>query len=436
VNLHGLALQRAAAGRPVRVGLIGAGKFGSMFLAQAPFAPLEVTAIADLDVERARRACREVSWPESLVDRTRFTASVDELLQLDEVDVVVEATGNPVVGVDHALACFAAGKHLVAVNVEADVLVGPQLAAAARDAGVVYSLAYGDQPALVCELVDWARACGFAVVAAGKGTKHHPTYHRSTPDTIWDHYGLTAAQAAEAGMNSQMFNSFLDGTKSAIEMGAISNATGLTPAPGGLMFPPCGVDDLPHVLRPAGEGGRLHHKGQVEVVSCLEADFRPVHRDLRWGVYVVIEAPTPYAAASFAQYGLRTDASGRYAAMYKPFHLIGLELNMSVLSAALRNEATGSPTGWRADVVAVAKRDLRAGEVLDGEGGYTVYGKLMPAADSLAIGGLPIGLAHGVELAADVLADQPVRWIDVRIKEEHAAHRLRRQLERGGPATA
>ncbi|MEA3216790.1 MAG: hypothetical protein QOJ19_2946, partial [Acidimicrobiia bacterium] len=275
MNLHGLALQRAAAGRPVRVGLIGAGKFGSMFLAQAPFAPLEVTAIADLDVERARRACREVSWPESLVDRTRFTASVDELLQLDEVDVVVEATGNPVVGVDHALACFAAGKHLVAVNVEADVLVGPQLAAAARDAGVVYSLAYGDQPALVCELVDWARACGFAVVAAGKGTKHHPTYHRSTPDTIWDHYGLTAAQAAEAGMNSQMFNSFLDGTKSAIEMGAISNATGLTPAPGGLMFPPCGVDDLPHVLRPAGEGGRLHHKGQVEVVSCLEADFRP-----------------------------------------------------------------------------------------------------------------------------------------------------------------
>ena len=210
---------------------------------------------------------------------------------------MVEATGNPVVGVEHALACFAAGKHLVAVNVEADALVGPRLAEAARQAGVVYSLAYGDQPALICELVDWARACGFEVVAAGKGTKHHPTYHASTPATVWDHYGLTAAQAADAGMNSQMFNSFLDGTKSAIEMAAVANATGLTPAPDGLSFPPCGVDDLPHVLRPAAAGGRLHHKGQVEVVSCLEGDFRPVFRDLRWGVYVVIEAPTDYAAA-------------------------------------------------------------------------------------------------------------------------------------------
>src|SRR5690606_13557358 len=140
-------------------------------------------------------------------------------------------------------------------------------------------------------------------------------------DTVWEHYGLTASEAAAAGMNSQMFNSFLDGTKSAIEMFAIATATGLTPAPADLRFPPCGVDDLPEVLRPAEEGGLLHHKGQVEVVSCIDEDFRPVERDLRWGVYVVLEAPSPYAAACFAQYGLRTDSSGRYAAMYKPFHL-------------------------------------------------------------------------------------------------------------------
>ncbi len=235
-------------------------------------------------------------------------------------------------------------------------------------------------------------------------------------------------------MNSQMFNSFLDGTKSAIEMAAVANASGLTPAPDGLAFPPCGVDDLPHVLRPAVAGGHLHHKGQVEVVSCLETDFRPVFRDLRWGVYVVIEAPTPYAAACFAQYGLRTDDSGRYAAMYKPYHLLGLELNVSVLSAALRGEATGAPTGWRADVVAVAKRDLRPGEVLDGEGGYTVHGRLMPAGDSLVLGGLPLGLAHGVELVSDVAAGQPVRWVDVALKEERAAHRLRRELEEAGPS--
>ncbi|MGE0728930.1 MAG: NAD(P)H-dependent oxidoreductase [Acidimicrobiia bacterium] len=429
MNLHRLAAEAAAAGRPVRVGLIGAGKFGSMFLAQVPHSPVTVTAIADLDVERARRACAEVGWPAELIAATAFVDRADELLARDDVDVVVEATGNPVVGVDHALACFAAGKHLVAVNVEADALVGPLLAEAAAEAGVVYSLAYGDQPALVCEQVDWARACGFEVVAAGKGTKHHPTYHRSTPDTIWDHYGLTAEQAAAAGMNSQMFNSFLDGTKSAIEMCAIANATGLAAPADGLAFPPCGVDDLPHVLRPRADGGILAAKGQVEVVSCLETDFRPVHRDLRWGVYVVLEAPTPYAAACFAQYGLRTDSTGRYAAMYKPFHLIGLELNLSVLSAALRGEPTGAPTGWRADVVSVAKRDLRAGELLDGEGGYTVYGKLLPAATSVAQGALPIGLAHGVELTADVPAGTVVRWADVALKEERTAHRLRRRLE-------
>ena len=433
MNLHRLATERMAEGRPVRVGLIGAGKFGSMFLAQVPFSPLQVSVIADLDPERARRACRETGWSESLVDATVFLSDAAELVARADVDVVVEATGNPLVGVDHALAAFAAGKHVVAVNVEVDALCGPMLARAAADAGVVYSLAYGDQPALVCEQVDWARSCGFEVVAAGKGTKHHPTYHRSTPDTIWDHYGLTAEQAAAAGMNSQMFNSFLDGTKSAIEMCAIANATGLTPAPDGLAFPPCGVDDLPHVLRPAAEGGVLHHKGQVEVVSCLERDFRPVFRDLRWGVYVVLEAPTPYAAACFAQYGLRTDASGRYAAMYKPYHLIGLELNLSILSAALRGEPTGRPDGWRADVVATAKRDLRAGEVLDGEGGFTVWGKLMPAADSVAIGAFPLGLAHGVRLVADVPADRPIRWSDVQVDRAGTAHRLRDELQRQGP---
>lgn len=436
MNLHRLAVERRAEGRPVRVGLVGAGKFGSMFLAQAPHSPVQVTAIADLDVDRAQRACKEVGWKDAEIASVSFTDSADDLFVRGDVDVVVEATGNPVVGVDHALGCFAAGKHLVAVNVEADALVGPRLAVAAAEAGVVYSLAYGDQPALVCELVDWARACGFSVVAAGKGTKHHASFHQSTPDTIWDHYGLTAEAASAAGMNSQMFNSFLDGTKSAIEMTAIANATGLTAASSGLGFPPCGVEDLPHVLRPRSEGGCLEAAGQVEVVSCLEGDFRPVARDLRWGVYVVFEAPTPYAADCFAQYGLRTDSSGRYAAMYKPFHLIGMELNMSVLSAALRGEATGCPTGWRADVVSVAKTDLRAGQTLDGEGGFTVWGRLMPAADSLAVGGLPIGLAQGVTLVADVPVGKVVTWADVDPGPQRAAHRLRRELEGVGPASS
>ena len=317
--------------------------------------------------------------------------------------MVVEATGHPAAGVVHARTAIREGKHIVMVNVEADVLVGPVLAREAEAAGVVYSMAYGDQPALTCELVDWARACGFEVVAAGKGTRYLPSYHTSTPDTVWDHYGLTAEQAGTARMNPRMFNSFLDGTKSAIEMAAIANATELTPAPDGLVFPPCGIDDLPNLLRPREVGGQLNHKGQVEVVSSLERDGRSVDRDLRWGVYVVLEAPNDYAANCFQQYGLITDTSGRYAAMHRPFHLVGLELNMSILSAALRGEPTGCTTDFRGDVVAVAKRDLAIGKVLDGEGGYTVWGKLVPAEDSLALGGVPIGLAHGARLVHNVL---------------------------------
>ena len=436
MGLMQLLAKRLETVGPVRVGLIGAGKFGSMFLAQVPTTPgLEVTTIADLDPQRARQACAAVGWDADCVARVRFTDDSANLIAASDVDVVVEATGNPVVGVSHACAACREGKHIVMVNVEADVLAGPLLARQAASAGVVYSMAYGDQPALTCELVDWARSCGFAVTAAGKGTKYLPSYHASTPDTVWDHYGLTAAQAEAAGMNSQMFNSFLDGTKSAIEMAAIANATELTPGPDGLGFPPCGADDLQHVLRPRDAGGALHHAGQVEVVSSLERDGRPVYRDLRWGVYVVIEAPNDYAAASFQQYGLLTDDSGRYAAMYKPYHLIGLELNISILSAALRGEPTGCATEFRGDVVATAKRDLKAGESLDGEGGYTVWGKLLPARDSLAMGGLPIGLAHGVTLTRDISAGQPIGWRDVQVGSPSEALRLRQQMEQAFQTT-
>jgi predicted homoserine dehydrogenase-like protein len=317
------------------------------------------------------------------------------------------------------------------VNVEADVLAGPLLAEEARKAGVVYSLAYGDQPALTAEMVDWARATGFRVIAAGKGTKYLPAYHDVTPDGVWSHYGLSADEAQSAGMNPQMFNSFLDGTKSAIEMAAIANATGLDVPADGLLFPPCGVDDLPHVMRPRAKGGVLEKSGVVEVVSSLERDGRAVFRDLRWGVYVVLEAPNDYAADCFKQYGLKTDSSGRYAAMYKPYHLIGLELNVSILSAALRGEPTGQPRGFRGDVAAVAKRSLRAGEMLDGEGGYTVWGKLLPAATSLKSGALPIGLAHRVKLKHDVAHGAVVRWSDVEIDAADETIKTRRAMETG-----
>jgi predicted homoserine dehydrogenase-like protein len=429
MNLSSLLAIRHAAGKPVRVALIGAGKFGSMFLSQVPHVPgLEVPVIVDLDPERAREACRTVGWDKDRIAATAFTADGARAIS-GNIEVVVEATGNPAVGIKHARAAISNGKHVVMVNVEADALAGPLLAEEARKAGVVYSLAYGDQPALTAEMVDWARATGFHVVAAGKGTKYLPAYHDVTPASVWQHYGLTAGEAQSAGMNPQMFNSFLDGTKSAIEMAAIANATGLDVPSSGLLFPPCGVDDLPHVMRPRQRGGVLERSGVVEVVSSLERDGRPVFRDLRWGVYVVLEAPNDYAADCFRQYGLKTDASGRYAAMYKPYHLIGLELNISILSAALRKEATGQPQGFRGDVAAVAKRALRAGEMLDGEGGYTVWGKLMPAQASLKAGALPIGLAHHLKLKRNVAHGAVVSWDDVEFDASNDTIKTRRAME-------
>ncbi|MGK8234634.1 NAD(P)H-dependent oxidoreductase [Roseovarius sp. MS2] len=420
MNLARLASEAAERGHPVRVGLIGAGKFGSMFLSQVPtIAGLEVTAIADLDPDRAKSACAAVGWDEARIANTAYIDDGAALAARDDVDVMIEATGNPRAGIIHARAAIAGGKHVVMVNVEADVLAGPTLAAEARAAGVVYSMAYGDQPALVSDMVDWARATGFHVTAAGKGTKYLPAYHAVTPDDVWSHYGLTAQEAEAAGMNPQMFNSFLDGTKSAIEMVAIANACGLDVPDNGLSFPPCGVDDLAHVLRPRAVGGQLDRRGMVETVSSLERDGRPVFRDLRWGVYVVLEAPNDYAAACFKQYGLPTDSTGRFASMYKPFHLIGLELSISVLSAALRHEPTGQAREMRGTVASVAKRALKAGEVLDGEGGYTVWGKALPL--SRAGAALPIGLAHGVRVTRDIPAGAVLMLDDVDLSDNDAA---------------
>ncbi len=429
MNLARLAAERLDSKGPIGVALIGAGKFGSMFLSQVPTSPaIRVAAIADLNVEAARGACRRVGWNEERIGACRFTDDAALAVVGDDVEVVVEATGNPVAGIRHALAAIDTGKHIVMVNVEADALAGPALASRARSAGLVYSMAYGDQPALIAELVDWARACGFSVTAAGKGTKYHPDYHAVTPDDVWTHYGLDPVRARAAGMNPQMFNSFLDGTKSAIEMAAVANACALGVPTDGLAFPPCGVDRLAEVLRPRDRGGVLENTGMVEVVSSIERDGGPVTGDLRWGVYVVVEAPNDYTAACFEQYGMKTDASGRFAALYRPSHLIGLELGVSVLSATLRGEPTGSTGRFRGDAVAVAKRDLAAGEILDGEGGYTVWGKLWPAARSLAHGALPIGLAAGVPLTRAVVAGNVVCWRDVAMADSEAV-RLRRESE-------
>jgi predicted homoserine dehydrogenase-like protein len=413
---------------PLRIGLIGAGKFATMYLAQLPRTPgIELVGIADLAPASARENLKRVGW-----DPARMPPITDDwegLVSNPKVEIVVEATGNPVAAVEHVLGAFKHGKHVINVTVEADAFCGPLLAQKASEASIVYSLAYGDQPALICDLVDWARAAGFPVVAAGRGHKWLPHYAQSTPETVWGYYGLTPEQARIGGLNPKMFNSFLDGSKPVIETSAVCNATGLTPAPEGLLYPPGSVDEIPSLMRPRSEGGVLHHKGQVEVISSLRVDETPIPYDIRFGVWVVFEGETDYIRRCFNEYGVKTDPSGRYACMYKRWHLIGLEVGISVASVGLRGEPTGCATGWRADAVAVAKRDLKEKEILDGEGGYTVVGRLMPAEASLAQGCLPLGLAHGVKMLKPVAAGSTVRWSDVACDEKLAAVQLRRAME-------
>ena len=429
MSLYAQLQKRAAEGKPIRVGLIGAGKFGSMYLAQVPRTPgVHLVGIADLNPSNARENLKRVGWEEGRIPP--ISEDWRKLVSHPEIDIVIEATGNPVAAVDHVLEAFRHGKHVIMVTVEADCFCGPMLAKKAAQAGVVYSLAYGDQPALICDLVDWARAAGFPVVAAGRGHKWLPHFAQSTPETVWGYYGLTPEQAKLGGLNPKMFNSFLDGSKPAIETSAVCNATGLTPAPGGLTFPAGSVDQIPNLMRPREEGGVLHHKGQVEVVSSLQPDGKPIEYDIRFGVWVAFEGESEYIRRCFAEYGVKTDDSGRYACLYKRWHLIGLEVGISVASVGLRREPTGCATGFRADAVATAKRALKAGEILDGEGGYTVVGRLMPAQDSLAQSCLPLGLAHGWKLLRPVAAGQALRWSDVAIDENVTAVRLRREMEK------
>ena len=441
MSLHAKLQQRAADNKPVRIGLIGAGKFGSMYLAMVPRTPgVQLVAIADLSPDGARRNLARVGWE---AERAQ-AASIDEaaktggthigddweaLVRHPAIDIVVECTGHPIAAVDHCLEAFRHGKHVVNVTVEADAFCGPLLARKAAEAGVIYSLAFGDQPALICDLVDWARTCGFPVVAAGRGHKWLPHFSESTPETVWGNYGLTPEQAARGGLNPKMFNSFLDGSKPSIESTAVSNATGLSVPSNGLLYPPASVEDIPYVTRPVAEGGVLEKKGMVEVISSLETDGRVIPYDIRMGVWVTVEAETEYVKNCFEEYNAHTDPSGRYFTLYKRWHLIGLEVGVSVASVALRGEPTGVATGWNADVVATAKRDLQPGELLDGEGGYTVWGKLLPAAKSLDLGGLPLGLAHDIKVVRPVKKGQSLSWADVAMDTTTHAYRTRKAME-------
>jgi predicted homoserine dehydrogenase-like protein len=441
VNLHSKLMEREAAGRPVTVGVIGAGKFGTMFLSQARLTRgMHVVGVADLDVTRARAQLKAAGWPDALYvaatlsdahkqHTTLVTDNAEALIADPRIEVIVEATGVPGAGIHHALKAIENGKHIVMVNVEADAVAGPLLARKAKATGVVYSLAWGDQPALICEHVDWARAAGFKVVCAGKGTRYEPHYHKSNPDNVWDILDKYLNISDRKSINPKMFNSFVDGTKSGIEMTAVCNATGLVPQSDGLGFPPATRFELADVCKPKREGGTLEKAGVTEVTSSVYRDGRDVLHHLALGTYVVIEGETDYARRCFKEYAMLPDKSGKFAALYRPIHMIGLELGISVASCALRNEPTGAPTGFRSDVVATAKRALKSGEMLDGEGGFCVWGKQTPADVSLKQELLPLGLAHNVKLKRDIPEGGALKWSDVAYDPNDSTVKVRREME-------
>jgi predicted homoserine dehydrogenase-like protein len=441
MNLHRMLLERKVAGRPVTVGVIGAGKFGAMFLSQARQTDgMHVAAVADINTARAGAQLKAACWPteqyaarsldEALKNRsTLVTDNADPVVDHPGIEVIVEATGDPGTGIRFALMAIASGKHIVMVNVEADAVAGPLLARRARSAGVVYSLAWGDQPALIADHVDWARACGFRVVAAGKGTRYMPAYHQSTPETVWEILDQYLKIRDRLSINPKMFNSFVDGTKSGIEMTAVCNATGLESQSEGLTFPPATRFEHAEICKPKADGGVLERKGVTEVTSSVYRDGRDVPHHLAMGTYVVIESDSAYSEECFREYAMLPDSTGKYACLYRPIHMIGLELGLSVASAALRNEPTGAPFCFNSDVVATAKRDLKAGEMLDGEGGFCVWGKQTPARVSLKEGYLPLGLAHKVKLLRDIRQGERLRWSDVDHDPKDAAVAFRREME-------
>jgi predicted homoserine dehydrogenase-like protein len=445
MSLYRLLEKRRAINRPVRIGVIGAGTFSSAFLNQARrVSGMQIVSVADLDAEKAKRACIAAGWPEGAVGivsspsgindgaargKVMVTDHADHLISAD-LEVIIEATGVTEAGTYHAWTALEAGKHVVMANVETDALLGPILKKKAEEKGLVYSLAYGDQPGIISEMVDWARTIGLEVVCAGKGTRYQPEYRYSTPDTVWKYFGFTEEQITTSNYNAQMYNSFLDSTKSSIEMCALSNATGLIPQKCGLQFPPVGPEGLANILKPQTEGGILEHSGTVEIVASENRDGSPIKNHLRWGVFIVFKAGNDLVRRFLSMHDFLRDGSGEYGAVYRPFHLIGLEIGVSVASAVLRGEATGSVDHFIADVASVAKKDLKPGEILDGEGGYSVFGRLVRADESLSQQYLPLGLSRGGRIIKPVAKDAIITYHDVALDETLLSFKLRKQLEK------
>ena len=420
-----------AGGDVIQIGLIAAGTFGTQIVTQVAHAPgMRIAAIAELDPEKAMRAYEQGGITQDQViraetpddinaaigsERAAVTTDARATMQSD-VDIVIEATGSVEAGASHARYAIGQRKHVVMVTVEADVVVGLRLKQLADEAGVLYGAAYGDEPAVAYELWDWARSLGFRVVAAGKGTRFKTAFRKTTPDDVPGMYGFMGTD-----YNAQMFGSFLDGSKHAIEMAALANMTGLVPDIRGMHFPSADLRDMPDVLCHRNKGGILSQEGVVEAVSAIDENDNAVERNLRGGLYCIVDGQTPAVGESLASYGeiigmIIGQRSG-YAMVYRPQHWIGHEMPISVARMMLYNETCGVPLGRYAEVVCAAKKALPAGTVLDGEGGYCAYGLLEKTAIAREENLLPLGLSQGAVVTRDIPEDGMVTWDNVTLPD-------------------
>jgi predicted homoserine dehydrogenase-like protein len=420
-----------------------------MYLAQSRFIPgIQIVAIADLNMERARKALLCSGYDPGSIAlvkssgeindaakqcRVALTTESDKLIQ-SKIDVVIEITGTIEAAARHAWCALEAGKHVVMVSTEADALVGCALQKKAEERGVVYSFGYGDEPAELCELIDWARTSGFEVVCVGKYIEYTPAKRYVNPSNVWDFKkNYTKEQVASGELNAKLFSSFVDGTKTLTEACCAANASGLIPPRGGMQFPPLEYDDMANMLRPKSDGGILERCGTVEVPSNSHHDGTPVKNHLRWGVFISVRACSDYAASFLIdfrnEHRMMVDDTGHYGIMYRPTHILGLELNKSVASAALLGLPTGCPKTFTADMVAVAKKDLQPGESLDGPGAYTTYGQLVPAEESMRRQYLPTGFSEKVQVVRSVKKDTILTYADVSIDENLFSYKLRKQIE-------
>ena len=435
---------RASAGRPVTVALAGAGRFGTSVAAQiAQIDGLRLSVVADPNAGNGVAALQAAGWAdgqwrrcegagearEAVAAGAAVLAPDAEVLESAPIEVFVDATGIPEIAARNAWAALRQGRHVVMVTVEADVSCGWALALEARRQGVVYSLAAGDQPVAIMELYDWARALGLEIVAVGRGTRRYPADRHGGPERALARLGYDAAATERLRLNEQMYNSFRDGTKAQIEMCAVSNMTGLPPDQRGMHEPSAGLDDLPDLFASAEYGGLLESVGVVDLANGVGPDGESeLPENIADGVWAVATSADAHIREDMRIHGTRVSADGQRMALFREYHLCGIETPLSIAQAALLGASSGLPKETpTSEVLAYAKRDLRPGDRLDGSGGRLVYGLIDEAETLQAEGVLPLGLAYGARVSEAVSADQPIPAGSVQENEESFVAKLREE---------